>query len=474
MVAIYVRVSTLEQAEAGYSIEEQESKLISYCNVMGWSVYKVYKDAGFSGTSLERPQIQLLINDVKSKKIDTVLVWKLDRISRSQKDTMMLLEDVFIKNECNFISVCESFDTSSPFGRASIGILSVFAQLERENLRDRTALGRHARIKKGYTHGSRVPVGYKFKTGSNELLIDNYTAQMVKEVYAHFLNGKSIKSISEYMTDKYGAKNHYVWDNNTAIRRILKNPTYCGKVHFNGVTYNGMHESIISEEDFIKVNMLLKRNKELDKRTYEYKTNTTSSDNLLTGLLYCGDCGARMYARKVSIKTKKYICHSVAKTSKAMIKSENCTNRMHPYTVEMLNNIILDEIEKLSFDKTYFDSISSSTVQDNPNEIYSTRIVEIDKQINKLIDLYQNNIIDAEDISVRVTDLKSEKIKLQNFINSFENKTNITKDDAWNLVKNFQSARKMSSTEQLHSIVHNLIDKIVVLNDDVNVYWSFI
>ena len=134
-VAIYVRVSTTSQAEEGYSIEEQKDKLEAYCKIKDWSVYKVYTDGGFSGSNTNRPAIEQLIKDAQKKKFDTVLVYKLDRLSRSQKDTLYLIEEVFIKNGIEFLSLQENFDTSTPFGKAMIGLLAVFAQLEREQIK---------------------------------------------------------------------------------------------------------------------------------------------------------------------------------------------------------------------------------------------------------------------------------------------------------------------------------------------------
>lgn len=117
-VACYVRVSTREQAEKGYSVSEQQERLKAYCLAKDWVVAQVITDPGFSGAKLERPGMQQLISLVQTKKCDAVLVWKLDRLSRSQKDTLYLIEDVFLKNGCAFVSMNENFDTSTAFGRA--------------------------------------------------------------------------------------------------------------------------------------------------------------------------------------------------------------------------------------------------------------------------------------------------------------------------------------------------------------------
>lgn len=122
-VALYPRVSSHEQVE-GYSIGEQIDRLTKYCEAMGWEIYKIYTDPGYSGGNTERPGLQEMLKDIKAGKVDKVVVYKLDRLSRSQKDTMMLIEDEFLAYGVDFVSMSENFDTSTPFGRAMIGILA--------------------------------------------------------------------------------------------------------------------------------------------------------------------------------------------------------------------------------------------------------------------------------------------------------------------------------------------------------------
>lgn len=160
-IAIYTRVSTLEQKEHGYSLGEQSERLEGYAKARGWSVYKVYTDGGHSGASLDRPALKSMIRDIERGKVDGVLVYKLDRLSRSQKDTLYLIEDVFNRHGVGFVSMQESFDTSTPFGKAMVGILSVFAQLEREQIKERMTLGKIGRAK---TKASRRTISLDKKT----------------------------------------------------------------------------------------------------------------------------------------------------------------------------------------------------------------------------------------------------------------------------------------------------------------------
>ena len=164
-IALYIRVSTEAQAEEGYSIEAQEKILRAECTAKEYdeALIRTYIDAGASGSNIERPALRDLIADSTAGLISTVIVYKLDRLSRSQKDTLYLIEDVFIPNGVDFVSVNERLDTGSPYGKAMIGILSAFAQLERENISLRTRMGMKERVRSGlWPGGGRVPFGYDY------------------------------------------------------------------------------------------------------------------------------------------------------------------------------------------------------------------------------------------------------------------------------------------------------------------------
>lgn len=157
--------------------------------------------------------------------------------------------------------------------------------MERENIRIRTTMGRVAKIHKGYFSGFHAPIGYKFKEGCNELLVDPYTSIMIREIFQLFLDGTGLSAIGRYMLNKYGPGQHD-WAKNTAIRRILSNPVYMGKVRLNGEFFAGIHEAIISEPDWYMAAALLEHNKAIDKRSYRYALGTSGcEENLLTGLI---------------------------------------------------------------------------------------------------------------------------------------------------------------------------------------------
>ena len=331
---IYARYSSDNQREE--SIEGQIRECTAFAEKNGITILRHYIDRAFSAKTDNRPEFQNMIKDSGKRLFDMIIVWKLDRLSRSQKDTLIMLEDVFLANDCDFVSMMESFDTSTAFGRAIVGILAAFAQLERENIKERTMMGRAARIAKGHYNGSHPPLGYKFLPGCNDLVVDPFEAAIVREIFSLFLSGNSINGIAARMAEKYGKVRNW---NGTTVRRVLGNPIYIGKVRQNGELFDGLHEPIISETDFYMANAILVHNKEVQKQSCR-------SVSLLTGLLYCGDCGARMQPRRITrgYDLRRYVCYSVSRTSKAMIRSDHCTNRLHPYTQEELDEIIINEI----------------------------------------------------------------------------------------------------------------------------------
>ena len=247
-VALYVRVSTTAQLEEGYSIEEQKAKLESYCDIKDWHIYKVYTDGGFSGSTTERPALEQLIKDAQSKLFDTVLVYKLDRLSRSQKDTLYLIEDIFLKNNIEFVSLLENFDTSTPFGRAVIGLLSVFAQLEREQIKERMQLGKLGRAKAGKSMmWAKTSYGYNYDKETGSMTVNEYEALAVKEIFTSYLAGMSITKLRDKINGEYPKQP--AWSYRT-IRGILANPVYCGLNQYKGQTFQGTHKPIISLVDF--------------------------------------------------------------------------------------------------------------------------------------------------------------------------------------------------------------------------------
>ena len=314
--ACYVRVSTDNQLD-NYSIEEQTERLEAYCLAKDIHIVKVYTDGGYSGGNINRPALQQMLTDIDAGIIDVVIVYKLDRLSRSQKDTLNLIEDRFLSKNVNFISINENFDTSTPFGRAMIGILSVFAQLEKDQITERFTMGRIGRAKNGYFHGGpSAPTGYDYVDG--ELIINEYEALQVRELYQRFLKGYSVYDCWRYMSKNYTTK-YGGWNSETLVRNVLKNEVYTGKVKFKGKTYPGNHTPIISEDIFNQVQDIFKGS---DRKSSSPLRSPFKASTLLSGLIYCGKCGARFHGEHGN-----YSCYSRTKGDAKYVIDPNCKNK---------------------------------------------------------------------------------------------------------------------------------------------------
>lgn len=401
-VGIYIRVSTTEQMQEGYSIPAQKEKLIAYCKAKDWLVQDIYIDGGYSGSNTDRPALNRLLDSLKD--IDIVLVYKLDRLSRSQKDTLYLIEDKFISNNVDFVSITENFDTTTPFGRAMIGILSVFAQLERENIKERTKMGRIERAKLGLWCGApNPPIGYDLIDST--LIINEYEAKQVRELFDLYIKGYGKDRIQNVFRTKGYGKKYGSWDeiSNHTVPRIIKNRTYLGEVSFAKKWYKGIHTPIIDIDTFDKANKCYASRREGVKlRKY-----------FLSGLLYCSECGGK-YVTDIKNDKATYVCINRKRAYKQDLK---CKNKIFP--INVLEEMAIDRIKSMIKNKEeVIEGFKILNVKEETvdNNILLNRMNDIDKQINKLMDLYQLDNIPLDKLTERIEKLSNEKQSLKSEI----------------------------------------------------------
>jgi len=227
--AIYTRVSTDIQAEKEFSsCEAQEQKIRSFiASQNNWQVFKIYNDAGFSGATLQRPKIQELLLDLKKEKIDVVLVYKIDRLTRSPKDFYQLIE-FFEQAKIDFISITERFDTSTPAGRLLRNIMLTFSQFERELTSERTRDKMLERAKKGLCNGGFTPYGYSRQ--NKKLIINTKEAEEIKSIFETYLETGSLAETYKMLKER-GTRSKYGKNfSKTILAYLLRNPVYIGTI----------------------------------------------------------------------------------------------------------------------------------------------------------------------------------------------------------------------------------------------------
>lgn len=329
---IYLRVSTEEQAQEGFSIRAQEQKLKDFARIKDWAIYKIYADEGISGKDITgRPAVKEMIADVEAGHIKNVLVFKIDRLTRSTADLIYLV-DLFNQHDCAFNSLMESIDTQTASGRMFIKIIGIFAEFERENIMERTRVGVERKVKEGFSlctatpsYGFDRPVGQKIQT------INEDEASVVREIFDLYVNeGATLTDVARRLNLRgVATKREKNWDS-TKIRRVLKNVNYIGSVrhhvndHKRSMAYDGLHEGFIPQELFDQAQVLLGQNEVATPR------RPPREENYFAGFLVCGLCGYRLktYNTQKQLKTRVqytggYVCGN------RTLKTCNCGSMSH-------------------------------------------------------------------------------------------------------------------------------------------------
>lgn len=245
---VYTRVSTDAQGEENkVSLPEQERMAKALIESKGWIYVKTYEDNGYTGRNTNRPALQQMLEDVKSHTFDAIVIFKLDRLSRKQKDTLGIIEDVLLTNKVDLVSLQETLDTTTPWGRAMIGVLSSFNQLESENIAVRTAMGRYATAREGGYAGGKPPLGYKAVDGY--LVIVHEEAEIVRLVFELRAKGMTLHAITNELNSRgYRSKKGNEFKH-SAIQTILNNEdTYRGNYRYGKESSVNTHEPILKGE----------------------------------------------------------------------------------------------------------------------------------------------------------------------------------------------------------------------------------
>ena len=495
-VAIYCRVSTTEQAEEGYSIGEQKKLLTYECEKNGNIVYKIYSDEGISGKSIKaRPALKELLNDANEGKFDSVIVWKINRIGRNLKDVLNMV-DLFDKNNITFKSATEPFDTTTPGGRMQFQMMALIGEFERGTIAQNVKMGMMARAREGRWNGNIV-LGYDLKQKEHttnkkrkdtDLVINEKEAEIVRTIFTMYSQGNGYKAIANYI-NKFGYKtkkgNPFSL---TAIKDILNNPVYIGKIRYNlrpnwsekrrkvtnsnPLIVDGRHEAIIEQELWDKVQSMLQTSKGKPSRIYD-------GEFPLTGILKCPQCGAGMVIMRTS-RTRKdgtkrrleYYCCGNWKNKGTAVCHSNAIR------VDKANDYVFGKLsELLSNDKLVKDIVKNiNTDRKNKVDPSKDELQKLTKELDKisakkdkLFEAFEEDIITKEEFKERVAELQSRERLLQEDVNNL--KMNVLDDNvqqvSYEVVKETLSKvgemlGNCKSMEQKKKLLHMLISKITI------------
>ena len=463
--AIYCRVSTEDQAREGYSLPEQQEKLKDLCKYRDYNIYGIYEDAGISGKDMEhRPQFQKMLESVRDGKVNVIVAYKLDRLTRSVRDLEILISELE-KYNCSLECAMDDINTSTANGRFFVRMLTVLSQLEIERVSERTKFGMVGAIKDGHIP-VRKTLGFMRK--DKKLIINPAESEIVERIFDLYYKGKSYQQIANIFNDEKVLNKKWY---DTTILKILSNPLYKGDFVSgtrtrNPVLYENVVEPIISKKLWEDCQEQTRKN------TRNY---TRRNDYIFFQKIICPNCHKIMACKAPGGSKKKYIYYQCNK----------CKTYVREYKiVELLIDEITDIIEYDSIVKKHFAPLLKKKLE-NTNELLSKELYILKDKIIRLKDAYLNEIIN-------LSEYKEDKTYLENRIIDVEKKIkeeqeleqyNFTFEDIMlkrdiESIKcfinpfyelNFQAKWDKLSVSEKQELITSYIDSIEVIKNDKDI-----
>ncbi len=496
IIAIYCRVSTDEQAEFGYSIDEQKRLLEEWCKANDYIIYKCYSDRGISGKNIkDRPALKELLSDAKEGKFDMVISWKINRVSRKLEDVLKIV-NLLEKNDITFKSYSEPFETDTPAGRMQFQMMALIGEFERGTIAQNVKMGMIAKAKSGNWCGGRV-LGYDLvpnnspeeeKRGKNKLEINEKEAEIVRFIFNEYSKGKGYKAITNKM-NKLGYKTKK--GNNFSvgsIRDILTNPVYIGEIRYNvrqnwsekrrrninpnPIRVKGKHEAIIDRELWDKVQLILESKKGKLSRIYD-------GEYPLTGILRCPKCGAGMVISRTTNTladgTKKRIAYYCCGNWKNKGTSVCNSNTIR---VDKANEYVFKKIEELVSNEAMIKAVVKNINKERKDKVKPAKrllgdidkeLEKLDKRKRKIFEAYEDDILTKEEFQTRKDEL-NEKIRIleeekKPLLNTISE--DVSEEIPYEFIKdilmNFSKVLNSSvSREQQKKLLHMIISEITM------------
>lgn len=370
-VAIYIRVSTKKQVEEGYSLDAQKEKLVKLCETNGYIVYKVYADEGKSGKDTNRPAFQEMMSDMHEGKFDKILVMKLDRISRSVIDLEVMIQDM---QNCNvsFESASEKIDTGSSFGMMFIRLLAIFAQFERERIKERINDTFETMIQEGRAITGDQPIGYK-NDENKHIVICEEQAPIVNYFFDTYERYHSIRKASLYTNEKFGlTRNVKNWT------KMITQTQYYG--HYKG--NDNYCPPYMTKERWDRLQEI--------KKSKNIKVYSASRTYIFSGLLIDSNCGSKLTGNHSQKKTKScYLYRCPKATNKLCISTKNVNE-------EVLEKHLLDNLNL--YIEEYFDKLELEYKEHKDKYVDNTKkIAEIKAEMKRTTNSYNKGRMEEDE-----------------------------------------------------------------------------
>lgn len=426
IAGLYPRVSTDDQVREGFSLDEQEKEMKKLCMYKNYQIYKVYREEGVSAKNMNRPKFQEMMQDLKDGKINRIIVYKLDRLTRSIQDLEVICK-LIEKYHCSLDSVSEEINTDTAMGVFFIRMTTILAQLEIERTSERTKFGLKGAAKNGHFCG-KAPIGYR--KINKKLVIDDLESEVVKEIFDDYVNGLSVYTITKKLNNKNALNRNW---RTTTIDRMLSNYIYCGDYLYGKRAKNmkpihleNICPAIIDKETFKMVQTQKERNLKnyTRKHTYVYMQK-----------IVCSKCNKIMGGSSSTSKNKP---------TQIYYKCNCCNTRINEKKIEKPLMLFLNDM--LDYYLLIDNNFKSFFNEDLNIEIdkYNKMLDKCNKKLKKIKEAYLDDLIDKDEFITEEKAIKSQindlELKL-NHLNNANNNENNKKD--LNLYYNLLQLEKM-------------------------------
>jgi site-specific DNA recombinase len=464
--ALYIRVSTDEQAKEGFSISAQKERLTQYVQSQNWSVYDYYIEEGVSAKHTNRPELQRMMKDIRNKKADLVLVYRLDRLTRSVLDLYKLLQE-FEKYDVKFKSATEVYDTTSAIGRLFLTLVAALAQWERENLAERVRFGMEQMVHQEKRPGGPAPFG--FDLVDHTLIINEKEAVIVRYIYDRYLKGVGINTIAiECNQLGYRTKKGNTFSRST-IFDILNNPAYYGALRWNYRDYangkkinnrndwivlDGIYPVIIDKETFERTQQAIQRRQSLHPRQL-------ASTYIFSGLLRCARCGGNMTGHTLTKKNSDYKLHRYL-CKNMRVKQCDCP-ALTDYLVE---EAFVKELDKIiqsysNIAKTSYKTIPKKKKRDQ--EHFEHELKKIQEKRKRLQIAFSEGVIELEELRERMTEMRDQEEQIKKKLESYEaQQKSLSQEEIIQIITNTRKVWSQASIEEKKQMVYLLVNRIMV------------
>lgn len=443
----YIRVSTEKQVEEGYGLESQQRDIKEYCQKNNMIISHWYIDAGLTGMEMsKRVALQELISDLK--KIDKVVIYKLDRLARDSVDALNMIEKIFVPRDVEVLSVHDFAKYKTPQDKFQTQIMAAVAEYDRNTMLLRMRGGMLERIKEGYwPGGGNTPYCYSYSKETGTLVPIPERKKQANEAIDLFLQGYSDVKIR----DMLGFKSEMV------VRSLLASPVNIGYIPYKGKIYKGKHEPIFEIDKF---NLA----QEVRKNRRKKKTNCINKEpNLLTGLCYCGVCGCSMrYQKWTHGKHKIYCCSRDKSMSYLPNYNANCDNTLE-WAVD-IEKQVEEEIIKISLNL----SSEKPVAKQSKIEILQSQIKKEENRRKRFFNLYADGnddvLLSIKEINNTIKSLK-EQLETERSNTDLNRKKSVTYKNIKKIADVWDSIDKKDK----NIILKSIIDKIVIVNGNIEI-----